>query len=248
MRIACGTVSGYGDPCDPSVSKQHKERLDLYHCVVDRCAACGIDLVCFPAGYFRTNNQTHLQDLSKELARVAKTHGLAVAVGIDVKTKVAHPECTLIERYCLPWFAVCWSPTERVLQCWRQRSSTSKNYRYAPERANQEQRTMLVGRSKVEILICGEVFNPLIRTNIIERRAELHVVIDLGLYSRGFRVWAGMKKLARGGLTSLCSVHTEKRHGRKYRYDPGPRRKSTYDCDIELGTRPRAEFKVWQIP
>ena len=79
--------------------------------------------------------------------------------------------------------------------------------------------------------MCGEIFSPTIRSNIIARKKDLDAVVDLGHESDGFRVHAGMK---------FC-------------YDPGGVRKSTrnadtdIDADVAIGNNPRVELKIWRV-
>jgi hypothetical protein len=242
MKIACGTVS-YCGRTEPALNER---RLDLFCQLLKACASMEVDLVCLPGSYLTAKDNQVPRRVGNKVVHVARTYEIAVAVGIDVKDKVNGSDLQ-VKRYQLPWFAVCWSPGEKVVHYWRQRSWTSMNCSLAPEHAIREARTLAVREARIEILMCGEIFSPAIRSNIIERREALDAVVDLGHTSQGFRVWAGMKKLAAEGLTTLCSVHTERSHSRKYRYDAGARCKSANDFDIELGGCPRAEFKVWDI-
>jgi hypothetical protein len=113
-----------------------------------------------------------------------------------------------------------------------------------------EPRSLQVDRGCVEVLLCGELFNPIIRRALVARRSNIAAVIDLAHVSRGLRVAGSMKILARKGITSLCSVHTNQRRGVKYRYDPPQRRNSTRDFDhfdMPAQVSPRVEMKIWEV-
>lgn len=259
MKTATGTIGylGYDDPGKNGLL------LDLYRRILDRCSAHRIDLVCLPGGYLQARADTQRDELASILVAEAKRQNIAVAVGIDTSGKRQPPwhldyESDLVRRYSLPWFAICWTPKQPdVIHCWRERSSTSNNASLAPAHAISEERSLRVQGGQVEILICGEIFNPGIRSNIIQRKKNLDAVIILGHESRGFRVWNGMKILSKHGLITLCSVHTERRGGMKLRYDSSGVRQSTRDADIVLNADlprvksprvgPRVELKVWNI-
>lgn len=244
MRIAAGTVSyeGYGDP------RANDQRLTVFRRALQQSLEKGVNLVCMPGGYLRASSENDRDGLANILAVEGEKHNIAFAVGIDVSEKnIARDLTQFIRRYALPWFAISWSPAERTLHCWRERSTNSVNYRVAPRAVCSEPRTLPVAEGAVEVLMCGDIFNPIIRENVISRRDGINAVVDLGHESKGFRVFQGMKKLSEGGLVTLCSVHASRRYGQKFRYDPGVVCRSSRDTDILLDTEPRVELKIWSF-
>ena len=259
MRIAAGTIGylGYGDP------GKNRMLLDLYcrilDCCLDCCSARGADLVCLPAGFFCARNEPEKDKLASALVAEARRHNIAIAVGVDTLDKRLTPEeiPSRIRSYSLPWFAICWTPKQPdVIECWRQRSSTSGDAHEAPVHALSEVRSLPVQDGQVEILTCGEIFNQPIRANIIQRKKNLDAVIILGHESRGFRVWNGMKILSKQGLITLCSVHTKRKGIMKFRYGTDGICQSTRDADIILNAdpptklpraEPRVELKIWDV-
>jgi len=258
MRIATGTVGylGYSDP------SKNGMLLALYRRILDRSSLYRVDLVCLPGGYLQVKDDTQKDELAAILVAEAKKRNIAVAVGIDLSAKRQPPwdhnyENILIRHYSLPLFAICWTPKQdNVSNCWRERSTRHDNASLVPAHALSEERRLPVQDGWVEILMCGEIFNQSIRSNIVRHKENLNAAIVLGHESRGFRVWNGMKILSKQGLITLCSVHTERKGGMKFRYDPGGVCRSTQDADIVLNadlpaklsrTEPRVELKIWDV-
>lgn len=244
MRIATGTVSydGYHRPA------ANERLINLCARALQLAGEQGAELVCLPAGYLIASGEDERDQLSERAVAEAQRSGVGVALGIDLSAKKLRTDCTQqIRENRLPWFAVCWSPSEGVAHCWRQRSTNSRDCRAASDQTCAEQRTLRSLGGNVEVLMCGEIFNPRIRANIANRRHTIRAVVDLGHQSEGFRVFQGMRALSRRGLVVLCSVHTERRLGQKYKYDPGGVRRSSRHADICLGDGPRIELKVWDI-
>lgn len=244
MRIAAGIVSyeGYHQP------EANRQLLDLCDRALQAAAGRGADIVCLPAGYLSASGEDERDQLAGQAADMAERAGVGVALGIDLSVKKLGTDYRQrIRENRLPWFAACWSPEGRVLHCWRQRSTNNRDCRAASDHTCAEHRTLQLPGGNVEILMCGEVFNPRIRTNIASRRHSIRAVVDLGHESEGFRVFQGMKALSRRGLVTLCSVHTARSHGQKYRYDPGGIRRSSRKADVFLGNQPRIELKIWDV-
>lgn len=246
MKIATCTVSldGFGNP------KWTDRRLRLLSVVLNKSRELKVDLLCLPGGYLIAKSDSLINEIVDAVCRESKKHKFAIAIGIDRKNKKKWSKNKLlnkmIKKNILPWFAICWSPNEGMPHLWRERSTTSTNQRECSVSVCAERRTLIVANRYVEVLICGEIFNERIRNNLLSRKDDLTAVVDLGHTSAGFRVWAGMKKLAQGGLTVLCSVHAKKHLARKYCYT---RRgcESTSVPDETFSGPPRLELKVWSL-
>ena len=243
MKIATCTVSleGYEDP------GWNNTRLAVLSDVFVASRALQVDLLCLPAGYLTVDSTLEIERISKTIREEAKKHRIAVAVGIDAKNsglfqKGKEPNA----HSSLPYFAVCWTPNQDVLHIWQQRSASSTDQWNCSDPLCAQVRALPVLNRSVEVLLCGEIFNERIRNNVLSREEELSAVVDLGHTSAGFRVWAGMKKLAEGGLTSLCSVHANSSSAQKYCYTPQGAM-SDRTPDRILPGPPRVELKVWHL-
>jgi hypothetical protein len=197
----------------------------------------------------RALDEKDMKKLAKHLVKKAKKHNIAIAVGIDVGSKLKSKK-RKNDKFKV--FVICWTPVDKKdYYCWLQRSSKSKDYKNASDEEKEgyrESHTLPVQNGCVEILVCGELFNPIIRNAIIGRRNKIAAVIDLAHISAGLRLAGSMKILARNGITSLCSVHTNGRRCVKYRYDPPETRNSTRDVnDISSEGTPWVEMKIWEV-
>lgn len=252
MRIAAGTFSceGYGQTRTEDINN----RLNLYELLVDQAIKKKVDLICFPGGYLRASDENHKKKLAEYLLKKAKKNNIAIAVGIDIGDKLISKK-TKTNKKKGKAFAICWSPKEDKLHCWLLRSSTSKDYKEElkknPEKIHEykEKHILKIRNGSVEILVCGEIFNHHTRKSIIDRKNDIIAVIDLAHESAGLKIAGSMKILAKDkdGVTSLCSVHTNRRGGMKYRYSPPEIRHSTRDFDISSEVTPWAEMKIWEV-
>jgi len=237
MKIVAGTISsqGYGDPM------VNTSRLDLYRQILQQSCEKNCDVVCLPGGYLTTQSKRERDKLAEILVGEAKHYGIAIVVGIDVIGKQSA-------------FAVSWSPVDgSSWHMWEQRSSTSTDWRTASNSKSEtyrEKRALTVAEGKIEVLLCGEIFNPVIRDNIIERKDYLTAIIDIAHKGGGGFNWATktMRKLAKKSeLSIFCSIHTRSRNTLKRRCDPTGILASTSESDIIIESPPWAELKIWDI-
>ena len=246
MKIATCTVSldGFANPSSAN------ERISLLSMVLSESRDLQVDLLCLPGGYLMANSTSERDKFSHAIRNEAKKYKIAIAIGIDTDTKInkdpSQDWSYWIKQYTLPWFAICWSPNENILHIWRQRSVTGKDQFNSSDDVCAEVRALPVLNRRVEVLMCGEIFNERIRKNIISRKGNLAAAIDLGHTAAGFRVWAGMKKLAQAGLNVLCSVHANKKNAMKYCYTPSGS-KSTRSFDRRFHGPPHLELKMWSF-
>ena len=93
--------------------------------------------------------------------------------------------------------------------------------------------------------MCGEIFNQRIRQAL--RNYQPKVVVDIAHVGRGFRVFQGMKVLARGmgGLPSVCSVHVQSQNAVKHCYVPPRDCRSSRVVDGYVYGPPRVELRSW---
>lgn len=237
MKIVAGTISsqGYGDPMANS------NRLDLYRQMLQQSRERNCNVVCLPGGYLTTQSKREKDKLAEILVGEAKHYGIAIVVGIDVIGKQSA-------------FAVSWSPVEgSAWRTWEQRSSTSTDWRTASNNEKEtyhERRTLTVAEDTIEVLLCGEIFNPVVRDNIVERKDYLTAIVDIAHKGGGGfnRATKTMRKLAKkSGLSIFCSIHTRSRNTLKRRCDPTGILASTRESDIIIEGPPWAELKIWDV-
>ena len=245
MKLATCTVSyeGFG------TIKGTEKRLEIFLKVLEQLKTHDIQLVCFPGGYLFAKSRGNLDNLANAIFDYSTEHGISVAVGIDQFEK--NPDDNwdeAIRNEGLPFFAVCSEPTFVKPRIWNQRSITSRNQNIASDIVCSKPRTLISEGKKIEILICGEIFNQRIRKSIVNRSVD--AVVDLGHRSEGFRVHAAMKVLAKRGISTFCSVHTQRQSGQKFCYVPCNNNwlcESSRDYDLLIGEGPRLEIKFWDI-
>jgi hypothetical protein len=227
----------------PSWDAAHNAgRLALFREALDRLRSSGTAFFALPAGFLYAPDWATLATLKDEVVRRAEEANLAVAVGIDLNP-AALPSSVRLGAG-LSAFTIGWSPASGR-QLWVQRSSSSANHHLAGDAGCSERRVLEVAGRPVGVLLCGEIFNPRIRTSVV--RQGMKVVVDLGHVSRGFRVFSGMKILTRGGVDlCLCSVHAG-HWAQKYCYGTGAISRSTRSFDFAVGAAPRIEVRSWQI-
>jgi hypothetical protein len=232
MKIVAGTISGYRDPMANS------NLLELYRQILQGSHERCCDVVCLPGGYLTTQSERERDELAKTLVVEAEKYRIAIVIGIDVTDKRSA-------------FAISWSPAEgSTWHTWEQRSSTSANWRTAPNSKREtyiEQRTLTMAEGAIEVLLCGEIFNPVIRGNIVERKDCLTAIVDIAHTSGGSfnRVKRTMMKLANeSGLKILLSIHAMSRNTLKRGFGPTGIVVST---DMIIEGPPWAELKIWDI-
>lgn len=166
------------------------------------------DLVVFPAGYLHARDMKarSVQSAAAPVLRLARESELAVVVGVDAcepDFRVIDP--TWVEKGDVPQWLAAWSPASKAALHWRQRSTTSSDAPCVPERTREEVRLLVVGRSLVGVLACGEGFNPKLREKL--RAANPALAVMPAHIASGIRHWQALKWLARSGVPALRAVH-----------------------------------------
>ncbi len=266
MKIAATTVTldRYCDvrsttPNYGLIDAVNSDRLTIYEQALAKSASAEVDLLCLPGGYLfyapqtpvvspLTSGDHKLAQLIAQIIRLAREYRVAVAIGLDLTGKDQTADNSVdVRSGKLPWYAICWSPSENQVLCWNQRSVTSIDQRYCPHALCETARTIRIGSHAVEVLLCGEVFNSRIRDAITRRKERPMALVDLAHTLAGFRVTAPLKELAERGIHTMCSSHADKRGAMKYYYAPTNGRRSSRRVDFSCGGRPRLEAKVWSI-
>jgi len=245
MKLATCTVSYEGYHCVKGTEK----RLEFLQKAIMELKKQSIGLACFPGGYLSVKSRNHLCRLANIVDEISKDSGISIGVGIDRLGKdIDNYWDEAIRKEGFPFFAVCSDTQSDSPHIWNQRSTTSKNQHFVSDDSCSKPRSLNTLGGRIEILICGEIFNERIRKSIVNRK--IRAVVDLGHESRGFRVHAAMKVLANRGIASFCSVHTKRQNAQKFCYIPNHNDwlcKSTRCYDTIIGKEPRLEIKFWNL-
>jgi hypothetical protein len=131
--------------------------------VIDRAHANGAQLVLFPSGLLRARREDEIEAQARDLLAHASMRGVAIVFGIDTESLAAKHAAKRVEHERLPFFLVAQSRDDGPYY-WRQRSTTSSNGGDAPV-STLVRRSLLVQRTRVDVLACGEVFNHVLRAD-----------------------------------------------------------------------------------
>jgi hypothetical protein len=132
--------------------------------VLKRASEKGISLVMFPAGFLRARDEKGLEKCAATVLDTASELGVATVFGIDTEAPSAKHATDRVVRQLLPFFIVAQSANDGP-HFWRQRSTTSKNGGDAPVETL-VRRTLRVGKTRVDVFACGEVFNQPLRNRV----------------------------------------------------------------------------------
>jgi len=242
MKLVTTTVSyeGYAD------GAWNGKRLSVAESAVGKAAELGAHVLVLPGGFFATRTSKARDSIATSLINIAKRQKIAVIFGVDQDVKSLSRDYNReIQRGGLPFYGYAWSPSENVIHCWAQRSTNNQNQWSAPERVCTEMRLLGIGDEIVAVLMCGEIFNQRIRHALSNYQPRAKVVVDVAHEGRRFRVFQGMKVLARLGLPSACSVHAQREFAVKHCYVPPGTRLSSALRDGYVYGPPSIELKLW---
>ena len=216
MKIVTTTVAydGYHTAQDEGpkyrpIGSASQRRLDVLREAIAKSHARKADLLCLPGGYFyyassnpRTkpleSTEPQLVRLIEAIKALVKDCQLAVAVGLDLAEKDPNGGNERdVRDGTLPWYALCWSPSNGRLDCWNQRSITSAHTSVCSLSRCNQARTMQVQGGQVEILMCGDIFNSRIRDAITQRHQKPLALVDMA-HTNGTAVIVGGAEPWRG--------------------------------------------------
>jgi len=242
MKIVTTTVGCKG----PDDRTHNQERFAVATRALEKASNLDGDLLALPAGLFTASNNQERESIAQSLIGTAKQVGIAVVFGVDqVMNNLDTGISWQIQTSDLPLYGYAWTPLENIIHCWAQRSTNSADQRLVPSENCQERRLLKVGDEHIALLMCGEIFNQRIRQ--VLRDYQPKVVVDIAHIGSGFRVFQGMKVLAKGvdGLPSVCSVHVQSQNAMKYCYVPPGNCRSSRVTDGYVFGPPRIELKSW---
>lgn len=211
-----------------------------------RASNLGADILVLPGGFFTARSSDSREAIARRFIAEAEQIGITVVFGVDEISKNVKTDHEYLRRgQLLPYYGYAWSPTDGIIHCWQQRSSTRGNQWFTHISYCQELRQLKIGDEVIEILMCGEIFNERIRNSLTKHGPEPKVVADVAHVGSGFRVFQGMKKLADLGIPSVCSVHAQSENAMKHCYLPGKGSASSRKSDAVVYGVPRIELKLW---
>lgn len=242
MKLVSTTV---GTQC-PESEAHNIERLRAAQEAVAKAAALGADLMVLPGGFFTALSQRTRETIAEDMVSEARQKHIAIVFGVDQQVKNQKEDWKILRRgLLLPYYGYGWSPEQDFMQCWQQRSSTRGNQWYVSDKCCEEPRLLRVKGEEVGVLMCGEIFNQRIRNALLSYSLRPKVIIDVAHVGWRFRVWQGMKALAKRGLPSVCSVHAQSKYAVKYCYVSGGSSCSSRECDAYTFGPLRIEMKLW---
>src|ERR1019366_9465554 len=100
--------------------------------------------------------------------------------GVDARQKSSDNEKAVNTHRLSLGFA--WTPKDRAVGPWRQRSTSSRDQKFVDQSSAQEKRTIRVGSqgAAVAVLICGELFNPQLEGLCLREIAFRQCLVDPG--------------------------------------------------------------------
>lgn len=167
-------------------------------------------LVVLPAGYLRAPldaDESSVAAVADPLVEHAKDIGAGIVVGVDASPP---PESTKStgRRGLLPYWVVAWAPGLTQPFVWRQRSVVGAAKAGKQEPISAEGRLLKIGSKQVEVVICGEGFNPTLQSAIKARAMRLSAVVIPAHRAHGSRHWQAQRFFsAELSLPAPRSVH-----------------------------------------
>ncbi len=203
--------AGFGQP------PANKVRTLIGKRIVNWTSAADASLVVFPAGYLRAGGSGPGSALATagNLVSAARSLNVAILLGVDVGAqKKAGGKSQVGVRALkgqLPFFAVAWAPGMVAPVLWRQRSTTSSNWRGVAHGEWEPPREITVRGKRIAVALCGEAFSQPLRTALLERRPRLSVVLIPAHTAKGSRHSNALKYFGERDLAAVRAVHAQNR-------------------------------------
>lgn len=211
VSVIAGDV-GFGEPA------ANKVRTLIGKEIVKWASDVDADLVTFPAGYVRATGSGAGSALAtaRHLVSAARSLKLAIMVGVDVgaQKKKADRKSqgqARVPKGQLPFFAVAWAPGMVAPVVWRQRSTTSRNWKSVPQVEWKAPREITVRGKRMAVALCGEAFSRALRTVLLERSPRPSVVLIPAHTARGSRHSNALRFFGEHGVAALRAVHAQDR-------------------------------------
>ena len=156
--------------------------------VLSWAAAQGATMVVFPAGFLRARSERvdDVLGVAQGLVSVAERERIAILVGVDAcppDWEDGRLRDSVVAHGALPYFAVAKSVPALPTVIFRQRSTTSTNWKLAPTATNNSVYQLSANKATIAVILCGEVLNVPVLKALGIARPQLAVVAAH---------WAGM--------------------------------------------------------
>ena len=147
--------------------QQNPQKVSLAIKTLDLARQQQIDLIALPAGHLTVTTRAEVIPAVRPILRHAKKYGISVVVGVDL-AEIRNYRTTdsgkMLEAYCtfsIPLFLVVYDAATDKTEVYRQRSASSYHARLGvvPDGVMQP-RTIDICGSTVQIVFCGEVYEP----------------------------------------------------------------------------------------
>ncbi|MGB9458501.1 MAG: hypothetical protein WCB12_20800 [Bryobacteraceae bacterium] len=244
-QILICTVGGHGPACKPIENRDRFVALKkLLDAAKERRA---VDLVVLPGGYFfAAQENPDEMPLLREIWAAIEERSIAVCFGVDTGHKRPNNKKAVKEQR-LPSHGFAWTPERGHVGPWRQRSTSRLDQRdMSPDLANEE-RYIRVGTQRVALLMCGELFNPKLRSAV--QAQGITVAVDMAHTGRGFRFAGAAKRWssAKPIKAVLMSCHAE-RVGAAKRWSVAGKYKTARSATVIVDAPVRIEGLVVSVP
>lgn len=167
-------------------------------------------LAVLPAGYLRAAadaDEDAIAAVARPLVESAKEILAGVVIGVDAAPPSGAPK-SVARKGGLPYFIVAWAPGLKVPRVWRQRSVVGAAKAGRQDGTSLESRSLPIDSKKVEVVTCGEGFNPALRDAISERAATLSAIVIPAHRAQGSRHWKAQRFFSEGlQLLAPRAVH-----------------------------------------
>lgn len=204
-----------------------------------------IDIITFPAGYLCCKDMEEVKEYKNKIKELSDKYSAYLAMGIDCQDI---NEFGSSSQYTLPYLALQASPNKPI-RLWRQHLYRSSDVGEVRLSNIVESRSINLGGNNVELVACGDLFNPAVLDNIISRDIDLVIALVHG--ASGSRTQHALELLAKNGVHGFCSLHAKVKNAFKYGYisthDGAYENISTRENDYLIKSFNQIEIKVWEL-
>src|SRR5262249_45887833 len=148
----------------------------------------------------------------------------------------------------LPWFGFAVGPVTLPAEGahpWRQTSNNNSNADYVLDEAvPDERRVVTIGRTRIGVLVCGELFNWRARRDLAKGRPSL--VVGTGHSSMGQGLIPAMQSMAGSGACPVAhSHHLANWYGRSLHFVNGTGEQQSIEADEKHLISGDSVWAVW---
>jgi hypothetical protein len=238
------SVTGFRD------KRWNKRRIAHALQVMQAMTELGVELVVFPAGYVTAETEADTADLLEPLFEYACRKSLGFVLGVDLASACDMADNkenvdTHLQNHSLPCLQYAYCPDTQSSQVWRQRSCTSLQARnlVASKWLIEAPRFITVKGHRIELVLCGEIYDERLGEAIEKRKPELCVVTGHKGMPRFFRT---LQRLTPLKLNLLLSEHRYNVNG-LHCYSNGGVYSDRWDGIMLKGESLWSELWLWEL-